>query len=175
MGKICVCRAGGLIIDYERKQMSAHGITIKEGESISIDGTTGEMFVGHLETAPSEVTQVFLGTMSAKQSYTFRIFNSVMSWADNYRKLNVLTNADNHKYAKAAIRLGAKGIVLCRTEHMFFGRERIDHMGAIILANKIGDRQKALAKLKLLQQGDFEGIFREMKGYPVAIRLLDRP
>ncbi|MDR2628866.1 MAG: pyruvate, phosphate dikinase [Puniceicoccales bacterium] len=175
MGKVCVCGAGGLVIDYAKKQVSASGITIKEGEPISIDGTTGEIFVGHVETAPSEVTQVLSGTMAAEKSYTFRIFDSVMSWADSYRKLDIRTNADSPKQAQAAIQLGARGIGLCRTEHMFFEGERIDYMREMILADNVEDRQRALAKLKPLQQGDFEGIFREMKGYPVTIRLLDPP
>ncbi|MDR1232733.1 MAG: pyruvate, phosphate dikinase [Puniceicoccales bacterium] len=175
MGKVCVCGAGGLVIDYAKKQVSADGVTIKEGEPISIDGTTGEIFIGHVETAPSEVTQVLSGTMAAEKSYTFRIFDSVMSWADGYRKLDVRTNADSPKQAKAALQLGAKGIGLCRTEHMFFEGERIDYMREMILADNVEDRQRALAKLKPLQQGDFEGIFREMKGYPVTIRLLDPP
>ncbi|MDR1457458.1 MAG: pyruvate, phosphate dikinase [Puniceicoccales bacterium] len=175
MGKVCVCGAGGLVIDYAKKQVSADGVTIKEGEPISIDGTTGEIFVGHVETAPSEVTQVLSGSMAAEKSYTFRIFDSVMSWADSYRKLDIRTNADSPKQAQAAIQLGAKGIGLCRTEHMFFEGGRIDYMREMILADNVEDRQKALAKLKPLQQGDFEGIFREMKGYPVTIRLLDPP
>ncbi|MDR2778783.1 MAG: pyruvate, phosphate dikinase [Puniceicoccales bacterium] len=175
MGKVCVCGAGGLVIDYEKKQVSANGVTVKEGEPISIDGTTGEIFVGHVETAPSEVTQVLSGTMSVEKSYTFKMFDSIMSWADTYRKLDILTNADSPKQAKAAIQLGARGIGLCRTEHMFFEGERIDYMREMILADNVEDRQKALAKLKPLQQGDFEGIFREMDGYPVTIRLLDPP
>ncbi|MDR2603398.1 MAG: pyruvate, phosphate dikinase [Puniceicoccales bacterium] len=175
MGKVCVCGAGGLVIDYAKKQVSANGVTVKEGEPISIDGTTGEIFIGHVETAPSEVTQVLSGTMAAEKSYTFRIFDSVMSWADSYRKLDIRTNADSPKQAKAAVQLGAKGIGLCRTEHMFFEGERIDYMREMILADNVEDRQKALDKLKPLQQGDFEGIFREMKGYPVTIRLLDPP
>jgi pyruvate,orthophosphate dikinase len=175
MGKVCVCGAGELAIDYGRKQVSASGITIKEGEPISIDGTTGEIFVGHVETAPSEVMQVLSGRMAAAESHTFGIFNAVMTLADGYRKLGVRTNADSPAQAVAAIQLGASGIGLCRTEHMFFEGERIDYMREMIMADNAEDREKALAKLKPLQRGDFEGIFREMKGFPVTIRLLDPP
>jgi pyruvate,orthophosphate dikinase len=175
MGKVCVCGAGGLVIDYVKKQVSAGGETIREGEPISIDGTTGEIFIGRVETAPSEVSQVLNGKMQAESSYTFRMFDSVMQWADRYRKLDILTNADSPQQARSAIQLGARGIGLCRTEHMFFEGERIDHMREMILADTATDREKALAKLKPLQKGDFEGIFREMKGYPVTIRLLDPP
>ena len=175
MGKVCVCGAGGLVIDYAKKQISAGGVTVNEGEPVSIDGTTGEIFVGHVATVPSEVIRVLDGAMTAKESYTFRIFAAIMAWADSYRKLGVYANADSPKQARAAMRLGAKGIGLCRTEHMFFEGERIDHMREMILADNPTDRQRALANLKPLQRGDFEGLFREMKGYPVTIRLLDPP
>ncbi|MDR1595725.1 MAG: pyruvate, phosphate dikinase [Puniceicoccales bacterium] len=175
MGKVCVCGAGGLVVDYSKKQISAGGVTVREGEPISIDGTTGEIFVGRVDTAPSEVTRVLNGEMVAEESYTFRMFDAVMSWADRYRKLGVYTNADSPGQAKAAIQLGAKGIGLCRTEHMFFEGERIDYMREMILADNEVDRRSALEKLKPLQRDDFEGIFREMMGYPVTIRLLDPP
>ena len=175
MGKVCVCGAGSFVIDYESKRASAGDVIIKEGDPISIDGTTGEVFVGHVETAPSEVMRVLNGDMSAEQSYTYRMFDAVMSWADKYRKLAVRTNADSPKQAKVAIQLGASGIGLCRTEHMFFEGERIDFMREMILADSSEAREKALAKLKPLQRKDFEGIFREMRGYPVTIRLLDPP
>lgn len=175
MGKVCVCGAGGFVIDYSTKQATAGGVTIKEGDAISIDGTTGEIFVGHVETAPSEVTQVLNGEMAAENSYTYRMFNAVMSWSDTYRKLGVRTNADSPKQARTAVQLGATGIGLCRTEHMFFEGERIDFMREMILADSTEAREAALNKLKPLQRSDFEGIFREMRGFPVTIRLLDPP
>ncbi|MDR3274189.1 MAG: pyruvate, phosphate dikinase, partial [Puniceicoccales bacterium] len=141
----------------------------------SIDGTTGEVFVGELETAPSEVSQVLDGSLSPEKSYTYRLFNTVMEWADGYRRLGVRTNADSPKQAKVALQLGAEGVGLCRTEHMFFEGDRIDYMREMILADTVVDREAALAKLEPLQRSDFEGMFREMQGFPVTIRLLDPP
>ncbi|MDR1433193.1 MAG: pyruvate, phosphate dikinase [Puniceicoccales bacterium] len=175
MGKVCVCGAGGLVIDYCKKQVSSGGVTIKEGEPISIDGTTGEIFAGSVAAAPSEVIRVLSGEMAAEESYTFKIFAAIMAWADSYRKLGVYANADSPKQARAAAQFGAGGIGLCRTEHMFFEGERIDYMREMILADNASARSRALAKLKPLQREDFEGIFREMDGCPVTIRLLDPP
>lgn len=175
MGKVCVCGASAFVIDYEKKQATAGSVVIKEGDPISIDGTTGEIFVGHVETSPSEVTQVLNGDMLPENSYTYRMFNDIMSWADSYRTLGVRANADSPKQARTAIELGAEGIGLCRTEHMFFEGERIDYMREMILSNTTEGREAALAKLKPLQRSDFEGIFREMRGFPVTIRLLDPP
>jgi pyruvate,orthophosphate dikinase len=175
MGKVCVCGAGALHIDYATKIIQVDGITIREGDYLSIDGTTGEVFSGKVATVPSEVNRVLAGDMKAENSDTYRLFATVMEWADGFRKLGIRTNADTPKQAKQAFQLGAEGIGLCRTEHMFFEEDRIDFMREMILATTIKDRTKALDHLKPLQRGDFEGLFREMKGFPVTIRLLDPP
>ncbi|MDE6432043.1 MAG: pyruvate, phosphate dikinase [Opitutales bacterium] len=175
MGKVCVCGAGKLGIDYASKTITVGNVVIHEGDAISIDGSTGEIFVGKLKTAPSEVNQVLQGTLDAKKSYTYKLFDTIMSWADESRKLGIRTNADSPRQAKLAFQLGAEGVGLCRTEHMFFEEDRIDHMREMILADTTEGREKALSKLEPLQQSDFEGLFREMRGYPVTIRLLDPP
>jgi pyruvate,orthophosphate dikinase len=175
MGKVCVCGAGTLHIDYATKTIQVDGITIREGDYLSIDGTTGEVFSGKVATVPSEVNRVLAGDMKAENSDTYRLFATVMEWADGFRKLGIRTNADTPKQAKQAFQLGVEGIGLCRTEHMFFEEDRIDFMREMILATTIEDRTKALDHLKPLQRGDFEGLFREMKGFPVTIRLLDPP
>ncbi len=175
MGKVCVCGAGKLGISYTNKTITVDDIIINEGDPISIDGTTGEIFVGKVKTAPSEVTQVLQGTLNANDSYTYMLFNTIMSWADEYRTLGIRTNADSPKQAKLAFQLGAEGVGLCRTEHMFFEEDRINYMREMILADTTEERESALSKLEPLQQGDFEGLFCEMRGFPVTIRLLDPP
>jgi pyruvate,orthophosphate dikinase len=175
MGKVCVCGAGALHIDYATKTIQVDGMTIKEGDYLSIDGTTGEVFSGKVATVPSEVNRVLAGDMQAENSDTYRLFATVMEWADGFRRLGIRSNADTAKQAKQAFQLGAEGIGLCRTEHMFFEEDRIDFMREMILATTTEDRIKALDHLKPLQREDFEGLFREMKGFPVTIRLLDPP
>ncbi|MDR2720707.1 MAG: pyruvate, phosphate dikinase [Puniceicoccales bacterium] len=175
MGKVCVCGAGKLGIDYSLKKIFAGDTIINEGDPISIDGTTGEVFVGRLDTAPSEINQVLQGSLSAEESYTYRIFSKIMEWADEYRRLGIRVNADSPKQSRIALQLGAEGVGLCRTEHMFFEEDRIDHMREMIIADTTADREAALAKLEPLQRKDFEEMFREMHGYPVTIRLLDPP
>ncbi|MDR1590771.1 MAG: pyruvate, phosphate dikinase [Puniceicoccales bacterium] len=175
MGKVCVCGAGALHIDYATKTIQVDGTTIKEGDYLSIDGTTGEVFSGKVATVPSEVNRVLAGDMKEENSDTYRLFATVMEWADGFRKLGIRTNADTPKQAKQAFQLGAEGIGLCRTEHMFFEEDRIDFMREMILATTTENRIDALDHLKPLQRGDFEGLFREMKGFPVTIRLLDPP
>jgi pyruvate,orthophosphate dikinase len=175
MGKVCVCGAGALHIDYGARAMRVDGTEIREGDYISIDGTTGEVFSGRVATVPSEVSRVLAGDMAAENSETYRLFATVMAWADELRTLGIRTNADTPKQAKQAFQFGAEGIGLCRTEHMFFEDDRIDFMRKMILATTTEDRIEALDQLKPLQRGDFEGLFREMKGFPVTIRLLDPP
>ncbi|MDR0418151.1 MAG: pyruvate, phosphate dikinase [Puniceicoccales bacterium] len=175
MGKVCVCGAGTLHIDYVSKTIQVSETIIKEGDYISIDGTTGEVFSGKVATVPSEVNRVLAGNMKAENSDTYRLFAMVMDWADGFRKLGIRTNADTPKQAAQAFQLGAEGIGLCRTEHMFFEEDRIDFVRKMILATTMEDRIKALDHLKPLQRGDFEGLFRAMKGQPVTIRLLDPP
>ncbi|MBP5191604.1 MAG: pyruvate, phosphate dikinase [Opitutales bacterium] len=175
MGKVCVCGVGNLTIQYASKMMTNGTVTLYEGDSISIDGSTGEVFQGAIATAPSEVMQVLNGTMDAKKSDTYRMFHQIMQWSDRYRKLGIRANADTPEQAKTALQLGAEGIGLCRTEHMFFKGHRIDAVREMILADKEAARRKALKKLLPLQQEDFTEIFKAMKGYPVIIRLLDPP
>ncbi|MDR0445214.1 MAG: pyruvate, phosphate dikinase [Puniceicoccales bacterium] len=175
MGKVCVCGAGALEMDYEAKTIRCSEIILHEGEDISLDGTLGEVFIGCVATVPSEVNRVLSGQMLAEQSYTYRLFDTIMKWADEKRQLGVRANADTPQQASEAFTFGAEGVGLCRTEHMFFEGQRIDFMREMILAETSEERQAALAKLKSLQRGDFEGIFRAMKGRAVTIRLLDPP
>jgi pyruvate,orthophosphate dikinase len=175
MGKVCVCGAMDVVIDYAKATLSVGNIVARRGDYISIDGTTGEIFLGRVATAPSEVTQVLDGTLAADKSETYRIFAAIMSWADQYRRLKVRTNADTPKQAASAISLGAEGIGLCRTEHMFFEGDRILAMREMILARDVNERSIALEKLLPYQRDDFAGIFKAMGGRPVTIRLLDPP
>lgn len=175
MGKVCVCGAHDLVIDYEKRTLTSGRTVLHEGDNISIDGTTGEVFSGFVETAPSEVNQVLLGKLKADKSYTYQLFNKIMQWADKYRKMNIRTNADTPEQSKDAIALGAEGIGLCRTEHMFFEADRINNMREMILASNEEERRLALKKLLPMQRKDFEGIFKAMEGRPVTIRLLDPP
>jgi pyruvate,orthophosphate dikinase len=175
MGKVCVCGASSLHVDYVSKTIRVGDTTIGEGDYISIDGTTGEVFAGKVATVPSEVSRVLSGEMAKEESHTHGLFARVMRWADELRTLGIRTNADTPTQAKQAFQLGAEGIGLCRTEHMFFEEDRIDFMRKMILASSEEDRIEALNFLKPLQRGDFEGLLREMKGFPVTIRLLDPP
>lgn len=175
MGKVCICGASDIDINYANRTLSAGKTVLDEGDYISIDGTTGQIFAGHVETAPSEVSQVLAGKMKAEKSYTYQLFDQVMKWADKYRKMGVRTNADSPTQSKAAIALGAEGIGLCRTEHMFFEGDRITYMREMILASDESARKKALKKLLPFQRKDFNGLFKAMDGRPVTIRLLDPP
>lgn len=176
MGKVCVAGAGALNIDYKARQFEVNGKVVKEGDWISIDGSTGEVIAGKIETRPSEVLQVLLDkTLKPEESKTFHTYQQIMSWADEYRRLGVRTNADQPDQAANAIAFGAEGIGLCRTEHMFFGGARIDAVREMILADDVEGRRKALAKLLPMQKEDFIGIFRVMEDRPVTIRTLDPP
>lgn len=176
MGKVCVCGAADIQIDYAKKTLTTpKGDVLKAGDNISIDGTTGEVFAGFVPTAPSEVNQVLSGKLKPEKSYTYQLFDQIMTWSDKLRKLGVRTNSDNPEQAELAVRLGAEGIGLCRTEHMFFEGDRIDAMREMILAETKHDRLQALKKLLPLQRKDFLGIFKAMKGLPVTVRLLDPP
>ncbi|MBM4006954.1 MAG: pyruvate, phosphate dikinase [Planctomycetes bacterium] len=176
MGKVCVVGAGELAVDYHTCTMTCHGVTVRESEPVSIDGTTGEVFAGAIDTADSELKQVLIaGTMKPSESAVFKYYSFVMKLADQYRRLGLRTNADTPEQTRNAIAFGAEGIGLCRTEHMFFEGDRIDAMREMILAREEGARRAALAKLLPFQQGDFEGIFRALEGRPACIRLLDPP
>jgi pyruvate, orthophosphate dikinase len=174
MGKVCVVGASELSIDYEKGTVSVGDKVLKEGDYISIDGFTGQVFSGKVDTKPSEVIQVLVTkTLKAEESPTYQRFAKLMSWADKYRKLRVRTNSDEPKQAVEAVAFGAEGIGLCRTEHMFF--DHVDEFREMILAGDVDSRQVALKKLLPFQRGDFAGLFRAMEGRPVTIRLLDPP
>jgi pyruvate,orthophosphate dikinase len=156
--------------------LSAGSARLKRGDYISIDGTAGEVYAGEVKTAASEVVQVLVEKkLDPKKSQTYQEFASLMSWADKARKLDVRTNADSPDQVATAIAFGAKGIGLCRTEHMFFEGDRIDAMREMILAQSLDERKAAVAKLLPYQRSDFVGIFRELKGLPATIRFLDPP
>ena len=174
MGKACVCGCSDLVIDYKTKTMKAGDQVLKEGDWISVDGFTGKVYAGQVPVAPSDVLQVlFTKELKPEDAPNYRRFAALMSFADKFRKLGVRTNADSPKMATEAVALGAEGIGLTRTEHMFF--DRIDDFRAMILADNTADREKALEKLLPYQRGDFAGIFEAMNGLPVTVRLLDPP
>lgn len=178
MGKVCVAGCGDLEIDYTSQQMKIKNkdIVIKQGDYISLDGTTGEVFLGKIETKPSEIIQVLIQkTLDPKDAPVYQKYADLMSWADKLRRLKVRTNADTPEQSKNAIAFGAEGIGLCRTEHMFFEGDRIQAVREMILADTVEGRKAALNKLLPLQRGDFEGIFEVMEGRPVTIRTLDPP
>jgi len=176
MGKVCVCGAGALQIDYQAKTMTVAGATYKEGDYLSISGTAGEVYPGELKTAASEIVQVLVEkSLDAKESATYQMFSKLMDWCSKVTKLQVRTNADTPDQTANALAFGATGIGLTRTEHMFFEGNRIDAMREMILADNLDDRKKALAKLLPYQKGDFVGIFKALKGYPATIRFLDPP
>ena len=176
MGKICVCGCSELEIDYHKRVMHVKGKTIKEGDYISIDGTLGEVYLGKIKTAPSEVVQVLVSkTLDGKKSATYQNFQQLMVWADKFRKLDVRTNADQPDQALNAVAFGAVGIGLCRTEHMFFEGDRIYSVRRMIMATNTDERKAALNELLPYQREDFAGLFTAMKGFPVTIRTLDPP
>jgi len=160
MGKPCVSGAGELQIDYRAGTLTVRGRILRHGDPLTLDGATGEVFAGRLDTVEVSLA---------------REFATFMSWADRKRRLRVRTNADTPHDARVARSFGAEGIGLCRTEHMFFEGERIDAVREMIVAASVEERRKALAKIEPLQQADFEGIFTAMDGYPVTIRTLDPP
>jgi len=160
MGRACVCGAGDLRIDYKAQTMSVRGKTIKAGETITIDGSTGEVMLGEVPTIQPELSGDFA---------------TLMSWADEIRTMKVRANAETPLDARTARKFGAEGIGLARTEHMFFEGDRIVAVREMIMADDVEGRRKALAKLLPMQRGDFEELFRIMDGLPVTIRLLDPP
>ncbi|WP_429885325.1 pyruvate, phosphate dikinase [Geoalkalibacter halelectricus] len=161
MGKCCVAGCGDIKVDYTKQEFTTrNGQLIKKGDVITLDGSTGEVMLGAVPTVSPELTGDFA---------------LLMKWVDKFRRLRVRTNADTPQDSKVAREFGAEGIGLCRTEHMFFDAERIMAVREMILAEDVDGRRKALAKILPMQKGDFKGIFREMKGLPVTIRLLDPP
>ena len=160
MGECCVSGCGDIVMDDEHKQFTLGGKTIKEGDFISIDGTTGNIYEGQIATVDASISGDF---------------GRIMGWADKYRKLGVRTNADTPHDAAKARELGAEGIGLCRTEHMFFDPERIEAFREMICSDTVEEREKALAKIEPYQQDDFKQLFEAMEGDPVTIRFLDPP
>ena len=175
LGKVCVCGAGDIKINYERRTLTAGKTVLQEGDYISIDGSTGIIYKGLIESADSEVKRVLDGGLKPSKSYTYQLFQTVMKWADKHRSMKIRTNADTPAMARQAVAFGAEGVGLCRTEHMFFDGDRIDFMRQMILAVDEVQRRSALKKLLPFQKKDFVGLFRAMKGRPVTIRLLDPP
>jgi pyruvate,orthophosphate dikinase len=163
MGRPCVVGASSIAVDIRKRQFSANGSTIKEGDPITIDGTTGEVFVG---TVP---------TIEARSLNKHKAASAILRWADEFRRLQVWANADYPRDAKKARENGAQGVGLCRTEHMFMEQERLPIVQAMIMASTTEEREVQLAKLLPIQRGDFEGLFKEMAGLPVIIRLIDPP
>jgi pyruvate,orthophosphate dikinase len=176
MGKVCVCGAAALNVDYHARTVSVDGKTFKEGDWMSIDGTAGNVYAGQVKTAPSEIVAGLLhNDEAAKKTQKFKDFQQLMKWCDSATRMKVRTNADTPDQTSNAIAFGAVGIGLCRTEHMFFEGDRIDAMREMILADDLESRKKALAKLLPYQRDDFAGIFRALKGHPATIRFLDPP
>ena len=176
MGKVCVCGAAGVDIDYDKKTVTAGGKTFKEGDYMSIDGTAGTVYGGELKTAPSEIIAgIVSNDKAAKATEKFKGFTQLMKWCADATRMSVRTNADTPEQTRIALAFGAQGIGLTRTEHMFFEGDRIDAMREMILATTLPARKEALAKLLPYQREDFTGIFKELKGLPATIRLLDPP
>jgi len=176
MGKVCVCGAAALHIDYDKKTVSVAGQTFSEGDFLSIDGTLGVVYAGQLKTAPSEIVAGLVnGDKAAMATEKFKNYSQLMKWCSQATRLSVRTNADTPEQTQNALAFGAVGIGLTRTEHMFFEGDRIDAMREMILADTTADREAALAKLLPYQRADFYGIFKALKGLPATIRFLDPP
>lgn len=176
LGKVCVVGCEALEIDYENRQMRVKGHVIKEGDSISIDGTTGEVILGEVATVKSDIERVLVEkSLKPEESEIFKMYSTLMEWADRCRRLKVRANADQPDQASLALAFGAEGIGLCRTEHMFFAEDRINKVRQMILASDTAEKREALSKIEPLQREDFKEIFRVMQGKPVTIRLLDPP
>jgi pyruvate,orthophosphate dikinase len=175
MGKPCIVGAGDLHVYAANGTLRAGDNIFQEGDLLSIDGSTGEVLSGRLAARESEVLQALRGGADAQETTAVHAFNVALEWADEARRMKVRTNADTPEDAAVARTLGAEGIGLCRTEHMFFEEDRIDWVRQLILTDDEGLRQQALSRLLPMQQEDFAGIFRAMAGLPVTVRLLDPP
>ena len=175
MGKPSVVGASELWVDEEEGTVTVNGQVVKEGDFVSFDGLTGEVKLGRVETKPSEILQVLSGELTPDRSDIYRRFSKLLSWADKARTLGVRSNADLPEQATLAYAFGARGIGLCRTEHMFFGEDRLPIMQEMILSETASDRRAALDRLLPFQREDFYGILKAMRGEPVTIRLIDPP
>jgi len=175
MGKPSIVGCGEIRLNEEQKFFKAGENRVKEGDWISIDGTSGEVIQGQITTQPSEIIQVIRGKKKPEESKIYQDFTKLLFWADQVRKLKVRANTDTPEDARIALAFGAEGIGLARTEHMFFDKERLPFIEEMILSEKEEERRKALNKLLPFQKKDFYGLFKEMKGHPVTIRTLDPP
>jgi pyruvate,orthophosphate dikinase len=175
MGKPAVVGCGALNINEEKKILTVGKKVFREGDWLSIDGSTGEVFEGRIETRPSEIIEVIKGQKKPEESIIYQYFSRLLSWADKYRRLGVRANADTPADARVAFAFGAEGIGLARTEHMFFGEERLPFIKEMILAQTEQERRQALDKLLPFQKQDFIEFFRAMQGHPVTIRTIDPP
>jgi pyruvate,orthophosphate dikinase len=175
-GKCCICGASALKIDYKNKSISINGVTYKEGDWLSLNGSTGKVYAGEIPTMASPVVAAVNGGNKAAANHAiYKMYKVVSDWADQFRGIKVRANADSPKDAIIARAFGAEGIGLCRTEHMFFEGDRIWDIREFIIAEDLKGREAALRKLLPHQRKDFEGIFKAMKGLPVTVRLLDPP
>jgi pyruvate,orthophosphate dikinase len=175
LGKPCIVGAGALVVDEHAGEVRVAGRVLREGEALSIDGSTGEVIAGALAPRPSEVVRALVEGAEPQDPSTVEMFRQLLGWADAERRLRIRTNADTPHDARVAKAFGAEGIGLCRTEHMFFADDRIPWVRHMILAEDEAGRGEALARLLPMQQGDFEGILETLDGLPVTIRLLDPP
>ena len=175
MGKPSIVGAGELRIDEHGKSFTVNGQTVKEGDYVAFDGLTGEVKIAKVSSHPSEILQVIAGKMKPVESPIYQRFHTLLSWADKFRRLGVRANADQPDQAEIAYAFGARGIGLCRTEHMFFGEGRIPIVQRMILAENEADRRAALDELLPMQREDFYGVFKAMKGTAVTIRTIDPP
>ncbi len=176
MGKVCIVGCGDLEIDYRGRRMTIGDRVIREGQYLSLDGTAGEVFAGQIPTRPSEILRVLIDkSLAPQRSQVYQDYVALLGWADEFRRLEIWTNADQANQAEEAIAFGAEGIGLTRTEHMFFEGNRIDAVREMILAEDQEGRELALAKLLPMQKEDFKGLFRAMRDKPVTIRTLDPP
>ena len=175
MGKPSIVGAGGIEVDEHGRQFHVAGQTVKEGDWISFDGLSGEVKLARVASKPSEILQVINGQLKASESDIYQRFDKILGWADKFRRMGIRANADLPDQADIAYAFGARGIGLCRTEHMFFGEGRIPVVQRMILADNEADRRKALDELLPLQREDFYGVFKAMKGCAVTIRTIHPP
>ncbi|MCR5761612.1 MAG: pyruvate, phosphate dikinase [Sphaerochaetaceae bacterium] len=175
MGCPCVSGAGEIVVNFAKKFFEVNGTVVKEGDYISIDGFSGAVYAAKIDVKDSEILQVLDGHMKESDSSLFQNYKKFMSYVDEIKTMGVRTNADTPADTHRAVLLGAEGIGLCRTEHMFFGGTRIINMRKMILANNIREREEALAEILPMQRADFEAMFTELNGLPANIRLLDPP
>jgi len=175
MGKPAIVGCGDMRLNEEQRSFEAGKIQVKEGDWISIDGTSGEVLEGQIMTKPSEIIQVIRGERKPEESQIYQNFRKLLFWADKAKRLKIRANTDTPADAKVAFAFGAEGIGLARTEHMFFEKERLPFIKEMILAETEEERRKALSKLLPFQRKDFYEFFKEMKGHPVTIRTIDPP